>query len=295
MLLVDFVERYARENDLADGSVEQLRIPARLLDRFAGGALPCQALCDDLVNEFLISRQRVGRSPETVASNRTKLLTLWRSAADAGLCAPPGRIRRIKRPQRIVRAFTHEAISRLLCVVRTLRGNIHYRDRLTSKWRDTGVRRRDYFRAFILADYDSGMRRGDLLSIERNWIRQDGRGGGAIALVQSKTGRVQTKRFRARTMRAIDRLCNGRTTGRIWIGYDTKRAWCQEFKRIVRKAGVGGSSKWLRRSSASYIARRYGKEAAKRHLGHASDGVADASYLDPLIAFAPVPLPPPIS
>lgn len=287
MELTDYVSRYALENDITPESVEQLSLRASMLTRFSGGALCLCQLTDDLLNRWLVARQQSGLSPNTVHADRGKILALWNSATDAGLCPPPGKIRRIKCPRKPVRAFTHEDMAKLLTVVRKLRGNIRV------KRRDTGTPRRLYWLAFILAAYDSGLRRSDLLSVERSWVRPDD-GGGSLCLVQRKTGKVIYRRFRQATMQAIDELCNGRTTGPIWCGYPTRCVWCQAFRRLRKRAGVDGSAKWLRRSGASYTAREHGKEAAKQFLGHATDYVADSSYLDLTIAYPSPVLPPPI-
>lgn len=291
MRLTDYVSRYVLENDLADGSIEQLSLRAKLLTQFAGGELTLGGLSDELLNRWLVARQEQGLSPDTVAADRVKALTLWRSAAQAGLCQPPGKIRRIKRPQKIPRAFTLDDVRQLLAAADKLQGTIQLK--IEGKWWDSGVSRRLYWLAWIRAAYDSALRRSDLLAIERNWIRPTD-SGGAVSLVQHKTGKVIVKRFRDTTMRAIDDLCAGRKTGPIWCGYPSRRVWCQAFKRLCKRAGVDGSGKWLRRSSASYVAREHGRDEAKRHLGHKSDGVVDASYLDPLIAFDEPPLPPPL-
>jgi integrase len=291
MDLTEYVERrYALENDISEESVTQLCIRARQLTRFAGGVLPLASLTDDLVNNWLVLRQKSGLSPDTVHGDRAKILAIWRAAAEAELCAPPGKVRRIKRPRKIPRAFTHEAIVALLHVARRLRGTMKYK-RADGKWHDTGVLRRLYWPSWINAAYDCGLRRSNQMIIERNWIMPY-EGGGILGVTMPKTGRTIVIRFRPDTMADIDALCNGRTTGPIWFDYPTRRVWCQAFKRLCKSAGVDGTAKWLRRSGASYTAREYGREAAKRFLGHASDTVADASYIDPLIA-CPAPVLPP--
>lgn len=285
MELSVYVGRYVLEHDLAESSVEQLQLRAKLLTDFAGGKLCLCEIDAELVNRWLVSRQQKGLSPDTVHGDRSKIIALLNAASESGLCPPLGKVRRIKRPRKIPRAFTHDDVAKVLAVVKKLRGNI----KLGRK--DTGTSRRLYWVAFILAAYDSGLRRSDLLSVERNWVRPDD-GGGSLCLVQKKTGRVIYRRFRQSTMAAIDALCAGRTTGPIWCGYPTRRVWCQAFKRLCKKAGVDGSAKFLRRSGASYTAREHGRDAAKQFLGHATDYVADASYIDPSIAYPSPVLPP---
>lgn len=291
MELLAFVRKYALENDIRTDSIEQLLTVARLITRFNGGALPLEELTNDLANRWLVYRQELGLSADTVSANRTKLLTLWRAAADAGLCQGFGKIRRIKKPRRIPRAFTHDELSALLAAANRLRGNIRHRDTVNKCWIDTGVKRRTYMAAWIHAAYDCALRRSDMQAIERQFIMPYD-GGGMLGIVQSKTGRTIVVRFRPTTMKAIDELLHGRKTGAIWIAYGTRRIWCQAFKRLCKRAGVDGSAKYLRRSSASYFARDHGRDAAKRHLGHASDTVIDESYIDPTIAY-PAPLLPP--
>jgi integrase len=285
MRLLAFVERYALDHDVGAGQREQLRVTAKLLTRFAGGKLTIDSLCEELVNRWLVARREAGLSPETVRGNRTRILTLWRAAAEEGLVQAPKKIRPVKRIDWRPKAFTIVQLKMLLDAA----------DRLTGKFQTLDIERRAYMRSFILADYDSAKRRGDLLALEREQIEDQPDGSGIVTFVQNKTGRVHRVCFRPETIRAIDEcMASGPKRKKIWPNFSNPRRWFQWFRRLCDRAGVGGSSKWIRRSSASYVARAYGLDAGRKHLGHATPGLAERHYFDPSIVDDEPPLPPPL-
>ena len=50
------------------------------------------------------------------------------------------------------------------------------------------------------------------------------------------------------------------------------------FRRLVKRAGLQGSGKWLRRSSATYA--QIAGQDPTGHLGHATAGLAQKHYVD---------------
>lgn len=285
MELTDYVDRYRLGHDVEFGTVGQLRNAARLLTRFAGGSLPVQKLSGDLVNRWLLARRDAGLSPETVRSNRTSILMLWRSAADEGLVGQPERICRIKRRDRVIRAFTSDELLALLRAADAMPGN----------YRLHKVPKRLYMRSFILAAYETGLRLSDMLLIRRKDIWwPDSKGTAILSLVQTKTGHSHRVHLRESTMREVDACARAGTPHEYIWGTVTKRHFFVRMKRLCESAGIVGSSKLIRRSGASYVARELGEAAATRFLGHRSPELARRNYLDNTIVVQSVPMPPPL-
>jgi integrase len=135
------------------------------------------------------------------------------------------------------------------------------------------------------------LRLGDMLDLEIPWIWP----GGYLSLVQNKTGRTHRVQFRQETMAMILELIGDRKTGKVWSLPVRREQFYWWFNRLRKKAGLPqGTSKWIRRSSASYIAARYGVDAASHHLGHRSRGLAEKHYLDHRICYQHHRLPPPL-
>jgi integrase len=285
MQLTGFVDRYRLTHDVESSTVGQLKNAARLLTRFAGGSLDVENLSEELVNRWLLYRRDEKRSPETVRSNRTSILMLWRAAADEGLIRPPGRVCRIKRRERVIKAFTADDLTALLRAADSLQG----------VYRLSRIPQRLYLRSFVLAAYDTGLRLSDLLHIRRKDIWwPDNHGTAILSLVQTKTRHSHRVHLREATMIEVDACARaGREREYIW-GMVTKRHFYVRMRRLCDAAGLTGSSKLIRRSGASYIARELGEAAASRFLGHRTPELARRNYLDQTIVAAQSPMPPPL-
>ncbi len=272
MELSEFVVSYCLEHPVCDSYRDQLEATARQLTEFSGGRLATAELRADVVNGWLVLLE--GQCAETtVANKRRQLKTLWIAAHDAGLAPPVGRLRKIRVTPKIPEALSLDQIQRL----------IQFADRLGGCFNGTTTPRRLYLGSLFRAYYDSALRVTDLLSIERPWIFP----GGFISLVQSKVKRAHRVVFRPETITAIDELLDGRTTGLIWPLWCHRRNFFKEIRRLFDAAGLPGSSKWVRRSSASYV-ERDNPGMGWRHLGHARPGLAESNYLAPSIV-APEP------
>lgn len=278
--ILSFVATYRRSRDLKTDTIKQLECVARAFERFAG-PIPWRDVNDDLTNDWLCQLQDEGRlSPVTIYSRRRLFLTLWRAAYDAGLVERlPQRVRRIKQPDIVPVAFLADEIQAMLNVAEEMTGDV----------RGLRLPRRLWWRSFLLAAYDSGLRLSDLLSIERDWIWR----GGRLSIVQAKTGRTHTVQFRAETMAAIEEsmaACPRRRL--IWPLWCSRDCWHRHFRRLRRDAGLSrGSSKWIRRSSASYVEAAH-PGTGSAHLGHRSADLARKHYFDPRIVTHEATAPP---
>jgi integrase len=283
MLLSQYVDRYTLERDISLGREKQIRIAVRSLEQYCGRKLRTSELTDTCVSLWLKSRQHGGLSPHTVAGNRRILVALWRAAAESGLAPPLGKVRTIRCPDVSIRAFTHDDLRLLVAEAEKLRGT----------FRTMEILRRLYWRSYLMASYDSALRRCDMLSLSKRDIFRNPDGSGFLSFVQRKTGRTHHVGFRAETMRAIDECCGTDNRYLIWPQWAGRRQWFRAFKSLCEAAGVSGSSKFVRRAAASY-AERDRPGSGRALLGHRTGLLFQQSYEDKRIT-TPVPvMPPPI-
>lgn len=278
MRFPELASRYARAHGLRNGSAEQLHVAARVVDNFGlDNALTVTA--DDL-NRWL-DCYTATVAAWTSHSKRRCVLTLLRFAADEGLRPPIGKVRPVRRPELIPTAFLLDDLRAMISAADSMRGN----------YRMCSIPKRLWWLSFLHAAYDTGLRLGDLLSLERDWICSSRR----LYIVQSKTSQQHVVEIRPGTMALIDESM-GTSPGRaliwpLWCGQDR---WYGHFKRLRESAGLGaGSSKWIRRSSASYTEKAQ-PGCGSRHLGHRTPGLFERHYRDPRICGQEPTIPPPL-
>ena len=144
----------------------------------------------------------------------------------------PSQLRTVKVPARVPTAFTVEQMCALLAAA-------------------DSTERPLWWRSLLLASYDTALRLGDLLSIERPDVWPDG----SLSIVQSKTGRTHRVKLRAETLKAIDKHLAGRTTGLIWPLWARREALYRAFQKLRQAAGIkSGTLRWIRRSSRHGLA-----------------------------------------
>lgn len=96
---------YVAWRDLTKRTIEHYHASIKSLEKFCDYVVMLDDLTDDLVNSFLLDKQDRGNKPRTVASARTDIMALWRSAVQDGkIDALPRRVRRIKVPREIITA-----------------------------------------------------------------------------------------------------------------------------------------------------------------------------------------------
>ena len=224
----------------------------------------------EMVDQYL-TRALTNRSAQTVANHRRILTTLLRAAQREGLnkCISFP-FRRVKPRRTVVRAWSLEEIRTLVETAR----------KSTRQFRD--VSHAVFLEAWFLTAFSTGLRAGDLRALRRDQIR-----GNRISVVQGKTQDPVTCFLNAESSEAIGRL--PRKT-RVFGDFACKKTIEQAVKRCVLEAGLEGSTKWLRRSSATY-AEILGI-SAQLQLGHRTPGLAMRHYVAPdLIAEHRRPMP----
>lgn len=216
------------------------------------------------LNRFL-RRRSEERAGTTVRAERGVLLTLWKWAYDGGHVdtAPRGVIR-IKARRAPTKAWTIEQLKSALAAT-------HKHDSVTLK---SGASKGLLLRCWMLLGYEAGARWGDLFT-----LRGDHLEGDAIAWTQSKTGDPIVRALSPACLTACREMLAKSPDGRI-LGWAVGRRQSQLIMREHLDAcGIGGSSKWLRRSGATHIEMTEPGKAT-HHLGHRTANLAAQNYID---------------
>ncbi|RIK72801.1 MAG: hypothetical protein DCC68_25910 [Planctomycetota bacterium] len=280
--LLQFYERdYLGEHPLRSSTDYQYRLVLRRFGEILGRETMLSDLTPSAVNAFLVKRLET-KSPRTVKGERTTLLVLWRSAFEWGHVADlPRRIRKVKADPMTPDAFTPAELSRLLAATADPQFDCLLR----------GVHVGRFLRALIMAGYDTGLRRGDLLSLTRSNLHE----GGMIVLTMEKTRHVHTCIVRPETLAAIEAVRVG--GDERLLPWNVRPEYVhRRWRQLLRVAGLpadyrNGLQK-LRRTSATAL-ERVSAGSAAWHLGHKTPGMAAAHYLDPAQCSTPM-LPPAI-
>jgi integrase len=270
---------YERSRVISAGYAYQLRLTVDSFTSFLGRAATKADLNRDTVNDWLLALERAGTSPRTLRGQRGNLLCLWRDACDNDRAlVPPHKIRCCPIPDQIIDGFSSEDMRAVLKACEVLRGT----------FRGTTINRRDYFRSFLLFGWDTALRLGDVLSVERSWVWP----GGYISIVQSKTGQAIRKQLQPGTVAAIEENLRGSDRSLIWPLWGRREAFFAAFRSLVKRAELrGGTSKWIRRGSATAV-EIIKPGSASKHLGHKSPGLAEKHYLIKRLLPADGTLPP---
>ena len=268
--LIEAVDSYILSHPMCAKHKSTFRNRLQKFIVFMGGEVLLSDLTADDINRFLISLERSHRQPATVRGFRTGLIsvlkfTKWKADERED-------IRRVRVPRKVVTAWTHEQIYRLIAVAETLEGFL-----------PNGVRRSTFWLTAILGGYSTGLRWGDLSTLPVSQIRADR----SCTVVMSKTQRPVTVRFSELAMRCIEE--HGQAE--VLPCPCTQKWFCAEFSKLVERAEIrGGSFRWLRRSAGSYADReRHGD--GRRLLGHCDDVTFNNHYRDEAIVGVSVPEP----
>jgi integrase len=216
------------------------------------------------LNRHLRARAEAVEST-TARSERTILLSLWRWAYDAGVVehAPRG-IMRIKIRRRPTKAWTVPQLRQLLDATKAHDGKV------LRSGADLGL----FLRCWILICYETGSRFGDCMAFTRDNLRDD-----ALAWTQSKTGDPLMRPLTPACLTAIDSMLAKSPDGRI-LGWACGRRMAMRWMRtVIDSIGIGGTSKFLRRSGATHVEMEKAG-SGRLHLGHRSPALFEQAYCD---------------
>lgn len=243
MLLADYAESYST----VVGASYSYRLQVRSVAKRIGGEIA--GLTSERIDVYL-NEALIHLAPTTVLFHRGVLRALQLAAYRDGLLnvgTVPRQPRKVKAPEPNPRAWTHGEIAKLLAVAAEMPGYA------------CGVPVRQLMTAWILVAYSSGLRLGDMLLLRHDAVR-----GSRISLVLAKTRRPHVVTLDDQAVAAINAL--PRNGPRVFGGFVSRRRVLSLIRRIVKRAGLEGSGKFLRRASATY-AELAGMDAS-RHLGH---------------------------
>lgn len=212
---------YVLEHELAETSADQYHRIVGVFVSWAGRDVSSSEFTPQLVSEFLADRQRLGRSSYYRKSLRNHLVALLRYAGQGG------RVRAVKLHELEPQAWTPEEVAALVAACDCL-----------------PLERRAYWQTIIPVAYHTGLGQCDLERIERRHFDH----AGVIRFSRSKTG----KRILAQIpMDLLKRI--PMAPGPIWPRTVSKEHWRRTFGKIVRKAGLTGTFKKLRKTAGTLV------------------------------------------
>lgn len=242
MSVMDLATAYWRRVGGSPGYLEQLIVLTR--------RLPWQAsdLTPDKIDAYLDSALK-HLAPSTCHNHRRMLGTLMRFAANEGyvdksILRP---LRRVKRPQPCPVALDHQQLAHWVKTARAMVGGFR------------ACRYSILLPAWILVAYSTGLRTGDLLAIRWDQIR-----GHRLLLAQHKTTEPHVCWLDESALQAIHLL--PRRGPLLFGGLTNKDRILHAMRRLVKFAEQQGTTRWIRRSGATY-SEACGKDASK-FLGH---------------------------
>lgn len=261
-----FLAIYAIRRGLTPPSLKALGYVLNCFERSLGHAASWDDFELPTIERWTDALFARGLDPESIRGRRTALIGFWREAHDAGVIQSlPGRLRRIKVPDKPPICWDKPEYVGLLAITGALKGTMN---------RDPRILRADFWTCWIRSDYDGGFRLGDLRRLLFSQIASDG----TVQLVQRKTGETIIGHFSAETMALIERL---RQPGRRLVFGDlVNHSNAQRyFRKLVSLAGLQGSTKWLRRTGATWCEVET-PGSAPAFLGHKDFRTAYKSYVD---------------
>jgi integrase len=271
---------YAIERPIGHKQVLQLRDMVRVLTVFVGHDITLAELDENIVSRWTAWMEDQNYAAETCKSKQRMLLAVWRYAADFDVVPEPRkrRIRKVRKATPMTTCWTLAEIEKLLAAVDTAFGPHNYAGmcaNTSQAWweknvvghRYRNIDPRAFWTAFIRTAFDSGLRLSDVLAMRREDIDFD---TGVLVMQQQKTGQPIVCTLTPETLAAIDATY---PPDREFV-FPWAKNWRQKFhlrfRTLVDAAGIRkGTTKWLRRSRATY-AEKDAPGMARRVLGHSS-------------------------
>lgn len=273
MNLQEYAEIYFKDHDtgLKDTTKNcYYRPAAKMFDNAIG--VPVEALNKEAANKFVEWLRVQPKRPKTQHSRRRAFATLWTAAHDANIAPPPVPFRKIAVPKASPVAWSFDSVKRIVESVHGDRRN----------WVN-GIEYGVYWESLFRAAWDSALRLGDLLEIERDWIICDSDGGGLLRKVMQKTQREHFVKFHPSTMQMIDLAMSQSPERRlIWPLRTTRRRFYENVKTILKHNSENGTFRYFRRSAVTY-AESQNTGSGQQMAGHLDSRTTRESYIDPTL------------
>jgi integrase len=276
MLLADLLDVYLSEREASPRYIESLKRTVKRARQF--GLLDTSHLIPEKANEFLT---RLPLAAVTRSNIRRELLTLWRFAFDHSYTdVPPLRVCRIKATPPPPRAWSLDTLRQLLAAAE--------RDVRPVSQRCSGLLWRDVLPCWIVVGYDTGLRFSDLLHLHESNIVN-----GCVICTAQKTGKFTVRAISQTGVEYASKLVGKSPDGTLFRWALPRRRVLRKWREFLREQQVIGSSRWLRRSGATYV-EIHRKGEAQRFLGHSNAALANRHYLDHTLTMDVPASPPPL-
>lgn len=239
----------------------------------------CQHLSAKRINQYLDSRLHLVSST-TVKNERAMLLILWRWAYERGLVPThPRGVAKVRADRTPVQAWTLEQ-----CCTAVKGAAMH-----SGKKTRNGADRGEFLRCWLLLGYETGARWADI------WKFRDKHfDGNQLRYSQNKTGNPINQILSDQCVDSVRRMLARSPDGTVVGWVCGKRRAMRVMKAHLKDCGLRGTSKWLRRSSATHIEMSQ-PGRARLFLGHKSPGMAERHYIDWAQVRKDIPRPPGLS
>lgn len=256
MTLVDFAKIYCNRVGGSPGYLHQLVTLTKRLPWTPKDLTP------DKIDAYLTSSLKHLAS-STVDNHRRMLRSLMRFAISEGYVAKSiaRPLRRVKRNPPNPRAWSHSELNKLIATAKAMRGK--------TKACPLNV----LMPAWVCVAYSTGLRLQDLLDIRWDDIRNN-----RICQPQHKTGWPHVIYLDDNARNHMAKL--PRIGPRIFGDLVGRRRLLYAMQRLVKEAGLSGSTKFCRRSGATYC--EINGMDASLYLGHRSPGMK-LYYVDRLL------------
>ena len=253
--IVDLVESYILARELADATTDYYRKLAKVLCSWAKRRIDESEFTVELANRFLRDKQAAGRSSYYRKSLRNGLRALL--GFHLGHAASiRGQLRPVKLDDLNPACWTTDEVNRVIDACKFVRG----------------AERQEYLRSLIAVAYYTGLSQVDLHRLER----RDFDAKGVVRTKRSKTGR----RVVAVVSPSVLLMLDARPSrGPLWPIATSREAFRRVFARVVKRAGLRGSFKTLRKSSGTAVERLH-PGRGHEHLAN-SRQIFERHYLDP--------------
>lgn len=242
MSMLKVLGRYLLEHELKRTSEAQMGTILRVFLNWLGVTdLPAEHFTAERISEFLLAKQREGRSSHYRRSLRNSLKALHRFA-QTGETTP---IRPVKLDELEPESWTPEEVEKLVGAC----DNLPYRER-------------NWWRTFILVGYYSGLNACDIHRLEKKHIPANG----CVAFVRAKTRKRVFFGLPQDLIAEVYAIAP--EAGPIWALRVTQEAFRVRFNRLVKLSGIRvGTFKRLRKTSGTLVELAQ-PGAGHRHLGN---------------------------
>ena len=271
LLLEDIVSQYALENEnfLSANYITQLRNSVSVFSKYLDRKATIEDLDPRKINAWLMELKSKELAPKTVKLRRNSILTLWKWCYESMIVDVPPRAKQVRLKPGVPKTWTTQEICELV--------RIMLKD---EKEMANGIVKGVYFASLTLALYSSGLRLADVLKARRADVKDDG----SYQLIANKTGRLIVRNLDPRAVGLA--LSSGKPRRELIWELPYHRSWIfKRFKEFTKKVGLEGSTRFIRRSSATHTCQQQGIEEARKLLDHRSISTLVNHYLSDLDSF----------